>query len=57
MDYGDSYIKHTMIVTKKTKEDVFLSYHSDDHLDEPLFQRGGIIARNRGARDYPFHIK
>jgi hypothetical protein len=30
------HIYHTMMVTKKTPVDIFLSYHTSDHLDEPL---------------------
>lgn len=33
---GSKHVYHTMIVTKKTSDDLLLSYHTTDHLDEPL---------------------
>lgn len=57
MDYGDDHIKHTMLVTTKTDDDIKLSYHSDDHLDEPMYAPHGIKARNPGAKYYPMKVK
>jgi len=38
---------HTMIVTKKTNANLYLSYHTSDHLDEPFWPEGA----NMGIRD------
>lgn len=50
MDFrGSGHVGHTMIVTNKTSGNLFLSYHSTDHLDEPFYPAGskpGILARN-----------
>jgi hypothetical protein len=46
---GD-HIGHTMIVTKKENGNVYLSYHTSDHLDEPFWGKGGIAERNAGAK-------
>jgi hypothetical protein len=37
-----------MIVTDKRNNDLFLSYHTSDHLDEPFWAPGGIL--------YPYPI-
>jgi hypothetical protein len=58
MDFGPArYVKHSMIVTKRTPDNLFLSSHDNDFVDEPFFGHGGIRARNGGAHYYPFHIK
>ncbi|MDD5319216.1 MAG: DUF4157 domain-containing protein [Methylococcales bacterium] len=47
MDFsGGGHIGHTMVVTKKTKTNLFFSYHTSDHLDEPFWGKRGILARN-----------
>jgi len=50
MDFsGGGHIGHTMVVTGKTATNLFLSYHTSDHLDEPFYPDGknaGILARN-----------
>ncbi len=38
------HVYHTMIVTKKTGSDLLLSYHTSDHLDEPLSAIRGRLA-------------
>jgi hypothetical protein len=49
MDFnGTGHRGHTMVVTKKTTTNLFLSYHTSDHLDEPFYADGanpGILAR------------
>lgn len=58
-DYADDYVKHSMMVTQKTDDNIYLSYHSDDHLDEPFFGPGGILNRNYSkpaCKWYGFHI-
>lgn len=42
---GDSSIHHTMIVTDKKDGNLFLSYHTSDHLDEPFWGPAGILSR------------
>lgn len=50
MDFsGGGHIGHTMIVTQKNATNLFFSYHTSDHLDEPFWPHGtnpGILARN-----------
>ncbi|MCP4428765.1 MAG: DUF4157 domain-containing protein [Chloroflexi bacterium] len=50
MDFsGSGHIGHTMIVTKKTISNIYFSYHTSDHLDEPFWPEGkktGILGRN-----------
>jgi len=50
MDFtGSGHIGHTMVVTGKTANNLFLSYHTSDHLDEPFYSDGtnpGILSRN-----------
>jgi hypothetical protein len=50
MDFsGSGHIGHTMVVTSKTAGNLFLSYHTSDHLNEPFYPDGtntGIFARN-----------
>ena len=46
---GNRHIRHTMLVTRKTDGNLFLSYHTSAHLDEPFYPDGdndGILARN-----------
>lgn len=57
MDFGDGHIKHTMMLTKKTDDNLYLSYHSLDKLDEPFFGPGGIKQRNPSSRYWAFRIK
>jgi hypothetical protein len=33
---GNGHVYHSMVVTGKTSNDLLLSYHTADHLDEPL---------------------
>ena len=45
-------ISHTMIVTKSTPTNTYLTYHTSDHLDEPFWADGrntGILGRNPTA--------
>lgn len=50
MDFsGGGHIGHTMVATQKTGTNLFFSYHTSDHLDEPFWPDGtnpGILARN-----------
>lgn len=49
MDFhGTGHRGHTMVVTRKTATNLFLSYHTSDHLDEPFYADGtnpGIYSR------------
>lgn len=42
---------HTMIVTKKTTTEIYMTYHTSDHLDRPLSE---IIAGHSGAWWYSY---
>ena len=53
---GDSSIHHTMIVTDKTADDTFFSYHTTDHLDEPFWAPGGIFDRYPTATYYAWKL-
>jgi hypothetical protein len=53
---GDDNIHHTMIVTDKTDDDTFLSYHTSDHLDEPFWAPGGIFDRYPTASYYGWKL-
>jgi hypothetical protein len=53
---GDSNIHHTMIVTDKKSGDIFLSYHTSDHLDEPFWAAGGILDRYPTATYYAWKL-
>ena len=61
MDFGGGgHIGHTMVVTKKTAGNIYLSYHTSDHLDEPFWPDGsntGILDRNKSAYYYGWSIK
>ena len=50
MDFsGSGHIGHSMVVTSKSASNLFLSYHTSDHLNEPFYPDGtnsGILARN-----------
>lgn len=43
---GSGHVYHTMIVTGKKNSDLLLSYHTGDHLDEPL---SAILGRSSGS--------
>jgi hypothetical protein len=49
----DDHIGHSMVITKKSTTDLFLSYHSVAKLDEPL---SAIRARNGGAEYFGWRI-
>jgi hypothetical protein len=49
--YNAGRIGHSMIVTDKSATDLFLSYHEDHHLDEPL---SAVRSRYPSARFYPW---
>ena len=34
--YKDGTMDHTMFVTKKTTTEIYMTYHTSDHLDRPL---------------------
>lgn len=55
MDFtGDGKWDHSLIVTKKTGSNIYLSAHSNDLENEPL---SAIKSRNPGARYKGWHIK
>ena len=49
--YNAGRIGHSMIVTDKSASELFVSYHEDHHLDEPL---SAIKSRYPSARWYPW---
>jgi outer membrane protein OmpA-like peptidoglycan-associated protein len=51
---GSSTINHSMVVTGKSATDLLLSYHTTDHLDEPL---SAIKGRSPGATYIPWKIR
>ncbi|MEO5730748.1 MAG: amidase domain-containing protein [Byssovorax sp.] len=55
-DYGDDYIKHSLILSEKNEDNLYFCSHSLDYADEPFFGRGGILNRNPGVKWYGFHI-
>jgi hypothetical protein len=55
--YNVGRVGHSMVVTDKRDANVFLSYHTDDHLDEPFWGAGGILGRHPTAKYYAWHIK
>lgn len=55
-DYADDYIKHSLILTEKTEDNLYFCSHSNDYVDEPFFGPGGILKRNPNAKWYGFHI-
>jgi hypothetical protein len=55
--YNVGRVGHSMVVTDKHDGNVFLSYHTDDHLDEPFWGAGGILSRHPTAKYYAWHIK
>ena len=61
MDFGGrGQIGHTMVATKKTPTNLYFSYHTSDHLDEPFWPDGskkGILDRNKTATYYGWRIK
>ncbi len=50
---GSSTIGHSMVVTGKSATDLFMSYHTSDHLNEPL---SAIKSRNPSAIYIPWKI-
>jgi hypothetical protein len=55
--YNIGRVGHSMVVTGKHDGNLFLSYHTDDHLDEPFWGTGGILGRHPTAKYYAWHIK
>ena len=60
-DLGGSNVHHSMVVTGKTMQNIQLSYHTNDTLDEPFFadpvtKKTGIKARYPEATWYPWKI-
>ena len=53
---GSTNIGHSMVVTDKKNGDVFLSYHTSDHLDEPFWAAGGILDRYPTATYYGWKL-
>ncbi len=43
---SDGNISHTMIVTKSTTKNTYLTYHTSDHTDEPFWPEG----KNKGIK-------
>ncbi len=56
-DYGDDYIKHTLIVTEKTVDNLYFASHTLDYPHQPFWGPGGILRRNSPCNWYAFHIK
>jgi hypothetical protein len=54
--YNLGHVGHSMMVTSKHDGNIFLSYHTDDHLDEPFWGSGGILERHPTAKYYAWRI-
>jgi hypothetical protein len=55
-DYNDWTVKHTMMLTKKTDENLYFSGHTLDELDEPFFGSHGILSRNHDHHFWAWRI-
>jgi Domain of unknown function (DUF4157)/Putative amidase domain len=59
-DYGDDQIKHSMMVTKKTPDNIWLSYHSNERRNFPFWGPKGFLELHRlqhpAAKFWPTHI-
>lgn len=55
-DYADDYIKHSLIMSEKTEDNLYFCSHTLDYVDEPFFGPGGILVRNPRVKWYGFHI-
>jgi hypothetical protein len=56
---GGETAGHTMIVTKKSSTNIYLSYHTINKLDEPFYDEGkksGISTRYPKARYFPWRL-
>lgn len=56
MAFSGTHIGHSMVVTDKKDNNIFLSYHTSDHLDEPFYGTGGIYERNPSATYYGWKL-
>jgi hypothetical protein len=56
MDFGSGAIHHSMIVTDKRGGELYLSYNTSDHLDEPFWAPGGILERNPRASFHAWRL-
>lgn len=54
--YNIGRVGHSMMVTGKHDGNIFLSYHTGDHLDEPFWGTGGILERHPTAKYYAWAI-
>jgi hypothetical protein len=55
-DYADDYVKHSLILSEKTEDNLYFCGHSDDYVDEPFFGKHGILERSYKHKFYGFHI-
>jgi hypothetical protein len=53
---GSTNVGHSMVVTDKKNGNLFLSYHTSDHLDEPFWGTGGILSRYPTATYYAWKL-
>lgn len=51
---ASNHVYHTMIVTGKAAGDLLLSYHTSDHLDEPL---SGVLSRSSSSSPIYWQMK
>jgi hypothetical protein len=56
MAFSGTHIGHTMIVTNKKGGNLYLSYHTSDHLDEPFWGSGGILSRYPHVNYYAWRL-
>ena len=54
--YNLGHVGHSMVVTGKHDSNIYLSYHTDDHLNEPFWGPGGILSRHPTAKYYAWHV-
>ncbi len=56
MAFSGTHVGHTMIATGKRNGNLYFSYHTSDHLDEPFWGSGGILSRNPSANYYAWKM-
>jgi Domain of unknown function (DUF4157)/Putative amidase domain len=53
---GSTNIGHSMVLTDKKEGNLFFSYHTSDHLDEPFWGSGGILSRYPKATYFAWNL-
>jgi hypothetical protein len=55
-DNGGGSINHSMVVTERTKDNLFLSYHSTDTLNKPFWGPGGLLEGHTNTSFYAWQL-